>query len=153
VTGWAPTNLGGGAAFVARVPQNISTHTPLRQLWVADSRASRTALNGSALSVEPWVSPGGAAGYTVPGGIPSTWLSNSTTAIEFTFATVVENWIEPRCTVASIDGDNVTLASPCGAFLWSRYAGHSEPLPQPVRVEAVPQWPLPPGTFFHDVDG
>lgn len=76
----------------------------------------------------------------------------STTAIEFTWPIVLANWIAPRCTVASISESNVTLASPCGAFLVERNVYHAA-LPAPVTVEAAPQFPLGPGVFYHDADG
>ena len=154
IVGWTPTTLGGGDVYSAVVPPP-EAQTPLRQLWVAGTRANRTTLDGSAVSLVPWISPDGSAGYTVSGGGPAPpgWATNSTTAIEFTFALVVQNWIEPRCTVASVIGGNITLSSPCGAFLASRFSGHKLPLPPPVRIEAVPLWPLAPGTFYHDVDG
>ena len=41
-------------------------------------------------------------------------------------------------------GANITLASPCGAFLVA--AG----VAAPVTAEAAPVFPLAPGTFFHD---
>ncbi len=71
-------------------------------------------------------------------------------AIEFTWPIVIANWIEPRCTVAGISGTNITLASPCSGFLVARNVYHSS-LPAPVTAEAVANFPLAPGTFYHDV--
>jgi hypothetical protein len=68
----------------------------------------------------------------------------STARIEFTWPIVLANWIAPRCTIASIVGLNITLASPCGGFLAARNVYHSS-LPPPVAVEAAPTFPLAPG--------
>ena len=32
----------------------------------------------------------------------ASWAKNSTNSIEFTWPIVIDNWIEPRCTVASV---------------------------------------------------
>ncbi len=88
------------------------------------------------------------AGFIV-GHVPPSWLVN-TQAIELTWPIVLHNWIEPRCTIASILGNNLTLAAPCGQFLINRSPVHPEP-PTPVTAEAVANFPLTPGTFYHDV--
>jgi hypothetical protein len=64
---------------------------------------------------------------------------------------VINEWTEPRCTVASIVGNNITLATLCGMHLWS--ANYERVLPPPVRIEAAPPAaPLARGEFWHDVE-
>lgn len=89
-------------------------------------------------------------GFLASSPIPAAWLINSTHSIEFTWPIVLKNWIAPRCTVASIIGNNITLASPCGAHLLTRTGDVS--LPSPVFIEAAPAFPLAPGVFWHDRD-
>jgi hypothetical protein len=64
---------------------------------------------------------------------------------------VIHNWVEPRCTVASVVGRNVTLASPCGLLLYAQSSDGV--IPAPVRIEASPPVAaLKKGNFFHDAD-
>jgi hypothetical protein len=91
------------------------------------------------------------AGFITQNEVPASWSTNSTTAIEFTWPIVVANWIQPRCTIASIEkGNNITLATPCGGFLNARNV-YQPSIPAPVTIEAVPSFPLAPGVFFHDL--
>lgn len=106
VTGWVPTTLGGGAVYAAPVPPAVAAAgTVVRQLWVGGARASRTVLTSPTAALHGmslWTSPTGAVGYTV-GAVPDAWLFNGTTSLEFTYPIVLQNWVSPRCTVASID--------------------------------------------------
>jgi hypothetical protein len=152
VVSWVQGTLGGGDVYVAPVPGAVAPGSIIRNLWVAGVRASRTSISQPSSflrGMKPWVGAD-SVGYTV-GAVPSSWLFNGTTAIEFTYPIVVKNWISPRCTVASILGLNITLASPCGLFLHSRQEGAA--LVAPAVIEAAPVFPLAPGTFFHDVSG
>jgi len=90
-------------------------------------------------------------GFTVSKDIPLSWAS-STSAIEFSWAVVIANWIQPRCTVAGIDYHtrNITLATPCGALANAREAHRKVYLPPPVNIEAVMS-ALAPGVFWHDL--
>ena len=104
----------------------------------------------------PWVTKGAAGtptavGYTTTGGttaLPSSWAGSIPNTIEFVWPVVIRNWIEPRCTVASIAGNNITLSSPCGLHLFTRHGGAP---PAPGRIEAAyPMGPLAPGEMYHD---
>jgi hypothetical protein len=116
--------------------------------------------NNSLPVFRPWaMKPGGpgtavtAVGFTTSTPLPESWAANgkNTKAIEFTWPIVIDNWIEPRCTIASIEGNNVTLSSPCGPHLYSRHADGVPP--SPVRIEAAPPaTALAPGEFWHDAD-
>jgi hypothetical protein len=89
----------------------------------------------------PWVSKDAkgtptAVGFTTSGGsLPGSWANTKPNTIEFVWPIVIRNWIEPRCTVASVVGNNITLASPCGLHLFQRHGGAP---PAPGRIEAAP---------------
>ena len=103
----------------------------------------------------PWTSEDGKTnGFVAINGtaFPAQWLTSSTTSIEATWPIVVANWIEPRCTVASISADRtkLTLASPCGRNVAAREG--AKPLQLPIYFEAAPGYPLAQGVFYHDRD-
>ena len=129
VTGWAPSTLGGGPVYAARVPAAVAAAgTVVRQLWVRGARAARTVLASPATALggmrmyaqrgdlsaciagRPYsrtrsrmgrrYASGTTAGYAC-GEIPTAWLNN-TRAIEFSWPIVLQNWVAPRCTIASI---------------------------------------------------
>ena len=102
VSGWTPTTLGGGAVYAAAVPAAVPQGTVVRQLWVAGTRAARTVLSSPATLLQGMSLWEGTdtVGYLV-GQVPSSWLNN-TQAIEFVYPIVLQNWVSPRCTVASI---------------------------------------------------
>jgi hypothetical protein len=101
----------------------------------------------------PWVATNQsgaptAVGYTTSAPLPDSWGKSKANTIEFVWPIVIRNWIEPRCTVATIVGNNVTLASPCSLHL---YARHGAAPPAPGRIEAAPPaGALAPGEFYHD---
>ena len=146
LSSWQPVILGGGQAYVASVPASVGL---ARQLWVRGARANRTVDTNPASTLSgmtPWITPDNkTVGYTVGGRVPTTWMANNTRQIEFTWPIVIRNWISPRCTLASANATTITLVSPCGVFLTG---GVVTP---PVTVEAVPTFPLLPGTFYHDL--
>ena len=155
VSDWQPATLGGGAAYVSPVPAGWPAAAVVRQLWSAGgTRAARTAVQDVAAALgglTPWAAGGGGAvGFVAGADIPAAWADNSTQAIEFVWPIVIANWIAPRCTVAAIAGRNITLAAPCGAHLLKRNV-YDKTLPAPVVAEAVPAFPLPANTFYHDV--
>ena len=154
VSGWRPATLGGGAVFAAPLPAGWPAGAPVRQLWVDGVRASRTILTDVAAALggmTPWTGSGGAVGFSTGADLPAAWAS-AATSIEFTWPIVVANWISPRCTLASAAGRNITLASPCGAHLIARNV-YASKLAPPVTAEAVPSFPLPAGSFYHDMSG
>lgn len=154
VTSWTQSSLAGAPAFVASLPA-YPAGLPVRALWVAGTRAARTTTDGAALGTfTRWASADNSTvGFTTSMPIPAAW-ANSTTSIEFSWAVVIANWIQPRCTLASVDfaTRNITLAKPCGALADAREAHRKIHVPAPVAIEAALA-PLAPGTFWHDVDG
>ena len=110
--------------------------------------------NNSLPIFTPWVvnetdKPAPAAiGFTTSVPLPASWAEAPPSTTEFVWPIVIRNWIEPRCTVASIVGNNVTLASPCALHLFARHGGAP---PAPGRIEAAPPAvALAPGEFYHD---
>jgi hypothetical protein len=151
VTNWVQTTLGGSTVYAAPVPAALAPFTVARVLWVGGQRANRTVLEPESVlgTMTAWAaSDGSSVGFTTANDIPAAWLANGTTAIEMRWPVVIANWIEPRCTVASIDAAsrNITLVSPCGAFLYQRASGK---VPAPPFIEAAPVFPLQPGQFYH----
>jgi hypothetical protein len=109
--------------------------------------------NNSLPIFSPWIVNGSAGpaaiGFTTSAPLPDSWAKAKPNTLEFVWPIVIQNWIEPRCTVASIVGTNVTLANPCGLHLFSRHAGRAPPAPG--RIEAIaPTKALMPGEFYHD---
>ena len=104
VTGWAPATLGGGAVFAAAVPPAVPQGSVVRQLWVGGARAARTVLGDPAALLRGMALWEGAdtVGY-IAGEVPAAWLANNTQAIEFVYPIVLQNWVSPRCTIASIE--------------------------------------------------
>lgn len=155
LTGWSQRTHNGAPAYAAAVPQGVLPDgAVVRNLWVAGQRASRVTLTNPASALGGLTTWSNAAGTTLgfkAGHVPAEW-ANNTASLEFTWPIVIDNWISPRCTVASIDfgTGNITMTSPCGAHLLHR-AAHTTP--PPVTIEAVPDLPLQPGTFYHDVAG
>ena len=157
LTGWAAATYAGGAAYVAALPPAAPGEAAVvRQLWVAGARARRVTRSVASFlgALAPWSGAGG-AGFVAAGALPAGFGDDALAArsIELSWPVVVDNWISPRCTVASVDAQarNITLAEPCGSLLVARAKGS---LPAPVTVEAVPgpgAGPLAPGEFFHDV--
>jgi len=155
ITSWTETTLGGSSVYVASVPPFATNDIPnvVRQLWVNEYRAPRTIANPTNVfgGVQAWYeSSTGATGYTVKT-LPSNFVVNGT-SMEFGWPIVIHNWIEPRCTISTIvpdgqGGANITLQSNCGILLRNRCQGTC---PVPVFMEAVPIFPLNPGTFWYD---
>ena len=155
VTGWALGTLAGAPAYVAPLPPAYPAGLPVRALWVGGVRAARTSTPNATLGeFKRWASHDNqTVGFTVSKPLPAAW-ANSTTAIEFSWPIVIANWIQPRCTIASVDfeNSNITLASPCGAYADAREAHRKIYLPPPVNIEAA-LLPLAPGVFWHDLEG
>ena len=164
VKGWKPSEQLGGSGqqqvFVAAVPKGVIGGSVLRQLWVGGRRAERVvhhrrhkAANGTLTfpNMAAWVSSGGnEVGFSVLPGevIPASWAANSTASIEFTWLANIANWIQPRCTIASVDcqAGNITLAAPCGKFLVQRNGGKLPPSPETIEAAAPdPHVPMLPG--------
>lgn len=155
ITGWSAATYGGGPAYAATLPPGAPGEpTVVRQLWVAGSRAQRVTRDAAAFlgPLTTWTVAGGGVGYTAANALPAGFAPDAATvaSIELSWPIVIDNWIQPRCTLASVDvaSRNLTLGEPCGALLVARKGG---PPPAPVTVEAVPGGgPLAPGEFFHD---
>ena len=111
VQGWAPSALFGGDGsgnnvFVAAVPPRVAAaNSVVRQLYVAGARARRTSISQPAAALgglSLWVGADGLSAGFVVGDLPPAWLNNSA-AIEFVWPTTLFNWIEPRCTAATVE--------------------------------------------------
>ncbi|WP_207925977.1 right-handed parallel beta-helix repeat-containing protein [Actinocrispum wychmicini] len=157
VTGWSRMSA-GSPIFVAQAPVGLAT----RQLFVNGSRAERahgslpTALTGQS-----------STGYSGGGRTMGGWRSPSggKPQLEFVYTGGLGAWTEPRCPVASISGDAVTMAQPCWSNSTTRaccftdpnhraynLVGRSSITEQPTRVENAFQFlsASTPGQWFLD---
>lgn len=151
VTGWTEMSYAGGTVYVAAAPAGAPA--VVRQLWVANTVATRSRIDPAALlgTLTPWTdASSGAAGF-VAQNIPAVLAQDPrmTQALEFVWQSSLQLWIEPRCTVGALDlaTRNITLAYPCRKYLLQRADGK---LPSPSRIEGVPGIFLSPGMFYHD---
>lgn len=150
LTTWNPALYVGENVYVSSYVSNIT----VRNFWVQGMRARRaiiqssiSTLFGTLTTFEP---ANGGVGY-IAERIPTCLTGidiNATNAIEFTYGIVIKNWIQPRCTVASINGLNITLSTECGIHLRSRAEGNA--IPPPATMEALPNIALSPGMFYYD---
>jgi hypothetical protein len=125
VTGWKehPTIKG---ALVAPLPPNVTKGSALRQFWVNGERALRTKLHGHGRqqgdnkngychnltnSTPTSLYPAGSAyDFSFENATdPSTWTNPSDVEFVFTSCDAINCWIEPRCTVESVEGKVVKL--------------------------------------------
>ena len=118
VTGWrADPNKPG--ALTAPLPPNISTGTPLRQLWVNGERAERPLVHGHGRQggdnkegychnltlVEPTKEYplGSAYSFAFENATdPTKWLNPQDVEFLWTGCDAINCWVEPRCTVESV---------------------------------------------------
>ena len=176
VVGWAPSAAVVGA-LVAPLPPKIAASAPLRQLWVGGRRATRPReyvvqwqrggdgkpppsliLNSSVINITStpnasvpfsglWLGYDFAAGGPVK---PSAWANPSD--VEFVFRSS-QPWIEPRCTVARIDGSAVYLKQPCLGDLSQRERGPDKsanrPMLPPYYIENVLTNLTQPGQWYY----
>eukprot|EP00038_Savillea_parva_P009887 m.186474 g.186474 ORF g.186474 m.186474 type:complete len:922 (+) comp16782_c0_seq1:76-2841(+) len=113
-------------ALSAPLPTNITVGTPLRQFWVNGRRATRPLVyghgtqpgdnrNGNCLNLtnvsRTDLYPNGQAfDFTYENATdPSTWTNPSDVEFVYTSCDAINCWIEPRCTVESVDGSVVKL--------------------------------------------
>ena len=112
----------------------------------------------ASFSLTPWIAGNKthptAVGFLAGEPLPESWAGAgpNTRAIELAWPVIVHDWIEPRCTVTSVVGSNITLSTLCALHLLATNPGPA--LPAPVRIEASPpdKTPLAPGEFWHDVE-
>ena len=125
VTGWKahPTIKG---AMQAPLPANVSKGSALRQLWVGGLRAQRTRVYGHGRqqgdnrmgychnltnSTPTALYPAGSAyDFSFENATdPASWANPADVEFVFTSCDAINCWIEPRCTVESVDGKIVKL--------------------------------------------
>lgn len=125
VTGWKahPTIKG---AMVAPLPPNVTKGSALRQFWVNGERALRTKLTGHGRqqgdnkngychnltnSTPTRLYPAGSAyDFSFENATdPSTWTNPGDVEFVYTSCDAINCWIEPRCTVESVEGKIVKL--------------------------------------------
>jgi hypothetical protein len=132
ITGWLPHPDVKGAliASVAGNP-NITKTTPLRQLWVDGQRAERPKVyghgrqpgdnrNGHCLNLTntlptPMYPTGSAFDFRHENATdPTRWKNPADVEFVYTSCDAINCWIEPRCTVESVEGKIVKLKQSSG---------------------------------------
>jgi hypothetical protein len=146
-------SAGSNSTFVTKLPSSFAAAV-VRNFWAAGHRANRSALKspGTVLGQMTAWSDGADVGFSTSQDVPQDWISavSGKGAIELVWPTVIADWMEPRCCIASISRRNITLSRPCGILLLKRSTLHPS-LPPPVIIEAVPSLQPEPGCFYHDV--
>eukprot|EP01043_Picozoa_sp_COSAG02_P061182 COSAG02_NODE_8167_length_2681_cov_2.087529_2_plen_502_part_00 len=125
IQGWKPHATIKGA-MTAPLPANITKGSALRQLWVGGSRAQRTRVYGHGRqqgdnrkgychnltnSTPTELYPAGSA-YDFSGENstdPASWANPGDVEFVYTSCDAINCWIEPRCTVESVEGKIVKL--------------------------------------------
>ncbi|NUR29732.1 MAG: right-handed parallel beta-helix repeat-containing protein [Catenulispora sp.] len=155
ITGWQRMS-GSSPIWVAQVPAGLQT----RQLYVNGVRATRA--NGA---LPNSLTGQNSTGYSGGGSTMAAWRnpSGAKPQLEFVYRGGLGAWTEPRCPVASLSGDAVTMAQPCwtnstaraGSFPDGRaynLVGRSSITEQPTSVENAFQFlgAGTPGQWFLD---
>lgn len=118
-------------AFSAKLPSNVTAGSYLRQFWVNGVRAERPivyghgrqpgdnrkgfCLNLTNASATPMYPQGSAFDFSFENATdPSTWSNPTDVEFVYTSCDAINCWIEPRCTVESVDGSVVKLKQSTG---------------------------------------
>ena len=107
---------------------------PVRSLWVAGVRATRRTVAGAALNLS---FPHG--GFAFNGAAPGWLASAGADEVEIRWPSVIENWIEPRCVVSSVNvsARAMLLDAGCYANLEARIGKNQRPRPDGAFFENV----------------
>lgn len=125
VTGWKPHPTIKGA-LVAPLPSNVTKGSALRQFWVGGERALRTKVYGHGRqqgdnrngfchnltnSTPTALYPAGSAyDFSSENATdPANWANPGDVEFVYTSCDAINCWIEPRCTVESVEGKIVKL--------------------------------------------
>eukprot|EP00041_Stephanoeca_diplocostata_P011834 m.196337 g.196337 ORF g.196337 m.196337 type:complete len:215 (-) comp18690_c0_seq6:2243-2887(-) len=117
----------------------IANVTPVRQLWVNSSRATRNFIDGETqgLTVTP-------TGYKTAAKLD--WMSGAVEAqTELRWPRQLRNWIEPRCVIVAANDTDITIDPLCWSNLKVRNNNALPPVPK--YIENV-QGPPGPGEFM-----
>ena len=173
VTGWANAD-GHPGLLSAPLPAGLKSTDTVRQMWVNGQRASRPVVfpvdldkccGSPCRNREAPFYPCSSCNCTVTNTTngydfsqsttdPSSWANPGDIEFVFHFPGEWTPWIEPRCTVASIAGKQVTLKQPCFSDIAQRNLGPSKaqmrPLPPPAYIENVFANLTAPGQWYFD---
>ena len=179
VKGWKPHATIKGA-FTAPLPANISKSTPLRQFWVNGLRAERPRVYGTGIqqgdnkmghcmnlsnaSATEMYPEGSAYDFTHEKNVdPSKWPNPADVEFLWTGCDAINCWVEPRCTVQSVEGSIVHLKQGDNSTCFHRLyhwdhclnynGGHDGPGKRPrnpTTIENVGTNFTQPGQFYYD---
>jgi hypothetical protein len=136
VVGWKPHATIKGA-MTALLPANVTKGSALRQLWVDGKRADRTRVYGHGRqqgdnrkgychnltnSTPTELYPAGSAyDFSFENATdPSSWSNPGDVEFVYTSCDAINCWIEPRCTVESVEGKIVKLKQADNASCFHR---------------------------------
>eukprot|EP00039_Didymoeca_costata_P028580 m.21525 g.21525 ORF g.21525 m.21525 type:complete len:848 (-) comp7175_c0_seq1:170-2713(-) len=181
VTGWKKSSK-YPMAYEAQLPSNITKGTYLRQLWVKGQKADRPRIFGHGLqpgdnkkgnclnltnvSSTPMYPQGSAFDFSSENATdPSTWINPTDVEFVYTSCDAINCWIEPRCTVESVNGKVVKLKQDGNSSCFHRLyyylqcfnngqGGDKGPRGRnPTSLENVASNFTQPGQFYYDRAG
>ena len=125
---------GYGGAFTHSMEGIDAGMLPVRQLWIAGVRATRRTVAGAALNLSY---PHG--GFAFNGAAPGWLAAAAADEVEIRWPSVIENWIEPRCVVSSVNvsARAMLLDAGCYANLEARIGKNQRPRPDGAFFENV----------------
>ena len=119
--------------YTSDVANLSSSFLPVRNLWVDGSRIARSYVDGDTLgwSVNE-------RGFSTPGKVSSSFVDNK---VELLWPRTIRNWIEPRCVITGVTGNNVTVDPVCWSNLIQRNNNKLPPVPTYVENIITPPSP------------
>lgn len=182
VTGWKPHPTNANA-LSAPLPKSITKGSALRQLWVNGLRAERPSvwghgrqpgdnregfcLNLTNVTSTPMYPEGSEFDFSHENATkPSDWPNPGDVEFVFTSCDAINCWIEPRCTVAAVSGNIVSLKQDGNSSCYHRLYYYSQCFNNgkgpgrtgargrnPTRIENVGTNFTQPGQFYYDRSG
>jgi hypothetical protein len=179
VLGWKPHASIKGA-FTAPLPGNVTKGSALRQLWVGGARAERPRIHGTGIqqgdnkmgrclnltnaSNTAMYAEGSAYDFAYEKATdPSTWPNPQDVEFLYTGCDAINCWVEPRCTVQSVEGKVVSLQQGDNSSCYHRlyhwdhclnyndgHDGAGKKPRNPTTIENVATNFTQPGQFYYD---
>eukprot|EP00938_MAST-03A_sp_MAST-3A-sp1_P001588 g1588.t1 len=121
--------------YVSDIVNLTQEFIPPRQLFVNGTRVSRVTRTGGEMG---WIST--STGYATVSGANAT-TSYVENQLELRWPRSIQNWIEPRCIVTAVQGQNITIDPDCWKDLIARHGGQNPGIPTFVENVVEPPGP------------